>query len=203
MMIQKQKSHSYSFTILLLTIFGFNISVVYGKENPNSFYRLFIPPAERVITLEGDGIHDPNVAGIKLLQQPADAFKPLQSSPGGNNVDWVSSMKKGLINPIYDNTDPDNQALPMDLSIIMEVKGSMPDVAFPHKEHTAILDCSNCHDEIFKPLKGSNQMSMAEIMLGQKCGVCHGSVAFPITECRRCHSVKPSQTQTKRKTKKK
>jgi c(7)-type cytochrome triheme protein len=76
----------------------------------------------------------------------------------------------------------------MDLVIVMEVKGSMPNVAFPHKEHTVWLECANCHDAIFKPLKGANPMSMAEIMLGQKCGVCHGSVAFPVTECRRCHS---------------
>jgi c(7)-type cytochrome triheme protein len=77
----------------------------------------------------------------------------------------------------------------MDLKIVMEVKGSMPNVVFPHKAHTEILDCSNCHDAIFVPKKGGNPMSMAEIMLGQKCGVCHGSVAFPVTECKRCHSV--------------
>jgi uncharacterized OB-fold protein len=29
---------------------------------------------------------------------------------------------------------------------------------------------------------------MAAILLGQKCGVCHGKVAFPVSECKRCHS---------------
>jgi uncharacterized OB-fold protein len=29
---------------------------------------------------------------------------------------------------------------------------------------------------------------MAAILLGQKCGVCHGKVAFPVSECRSCHS---------------
>ena len=90
--------------------------------------------------------------------------------------------------PRFNHLDASKEALPMDLVIVMEVKGSMPNVAFPHKQHTELLECANCHDAIFKPLKGSNPMSMAEIMLGQKCGVCHGSIAFPVTECRRCHT---------------
>jgi c(7)-type cytochrome triheme protein len=76
----------------------------------------------------------------------------------------------------------------MDLNIVREVKGSMPDVVFPHKPHTEWLDCSSCHPAIFIPQKGANQISMASIMLGQKCGVCHGRVAFPISECRLCHA---------------
>ena len=31
---------------------------------------------------------------------------------------------------------------------------------------------------------------LASILLGQKCGVCHGKVAFPVSECRACHSRK-------------
>jgi hypothetical protein len=31
---------------------------------------------------------------------------------------------------------------------------------------------------------------MAAILLGEKCGVCHGKVAFPVSECRLCHSKK-------------
>ena len=76
----------------------------------------------------------------------------------------------------------------MDLVIVRQVKGSMPNVVYPHLQHTQWLDCTNCHDEIFVPEKGKNQMSMAEILLGQKCGVCHGKVAFPVSDCRRCHS---------------
>jgi hypothetical protein len=31
---------------------------------------------------------------------------------------------------------------------------------------------------------------MASILLGEDCGVCHGKVAFPIADCRKCHSRK-------------
>ena len=164
-----------------------------GAENPNKFNRLFVPPKQRVTTLADDGIHDPAVSTLKVLQQPAEAFKPLVAGNSGNNVDWMKSMQKGLIKPIHDHTDPSKKPAPMNLTIVMEVKGSMPNVAFPHQSHTLILDCSNCHEAIFKPQKGGNKMSMAGIMLGQKCGVCHGSVAFPVTECRRCHSVDKSK----------
>jgi c(7)-type cytochrome triheme protein len=85
----------------------------------------------------------------------------------------------------------------MDMNIVREVKGSMPDVVYPHKQHTEWLDCSNCHPAIFVPQKGANQISMASILLGQACGVCHGKVAFPVSDCRRCHSKsKPMPTST-------
>ena len=157
-------------------------------KNPNTFNRLFVPPKDRDAALKDDGIHDPTVPGLNLLQQPKDAFSVLPNSIAGNHVDWVKALNKGAIKPRFNHLDASKEALPMDLVIVMEVKGSMPNVAFPHQQHTVWLECANCHDAIFKPLKGGNPMSMAEIMLGQKCGVCHGSVAFPVTECRRCHT---------------
>ena len=176
-------------TITLLCLFAVAmLGRVNAADNPNTFNRLFVPPSERGTALKDDGIHDPTVPGLSLLQQPSDAFSPLPSSIAGNNVDWVKAINKGTIKPRFDHLDASKTALPMDLVIVMEVKGSMPNIAFPHKQHTELLECANCHDAIFKPLKGGNPMSMAEIMLGQKCGVCHGSVAFPVTECRRCHT---------------
>lgn len=179
-------------TIVLSTLLTVSLAGIMGSLNaaddPNPFNRLFVPPKERVTSIKDDGIHDPTVPGLKLLQEPKDAFAPLAPSGGGNNVNWVDAKNKGQIKPRYDHLDATKEPLPLELFIVMEVKGSMPNVSFPHKQHTEILECANCHDAIFKPLKGGNPMSMAEIMLGQKCGVCHGSVAFPVTECRRCHT---------------
>ncbi|WP_455216685.1 c(7)-type cytochrome triheme domain-containing protein [Kaarinaea lacus] len=188
-------------TILFTLVFSMGISSFTGMlsaaDNPNQFNRLFVPPKERVTSIKDDGIHDPTVPGLKLLQEPKDAFAPLATSTGGNHVNWVEAKNKGQINPRYDHLDASKESLPLDMSIVIEVKGSMPNVSFPHKQHTEILECANCHDAIFKPLKGGNPMSMAEIMLGQKCGVCHGSVAFPVTECRRCHTESKSMAKSK------
>lgn len=177
---------------------GVWVGTVTAADNPNAFNRLFVPPKDRGTALKDDEIHDPTVPGLSLLQQPKEAFSVLPKSTGGNYVNWVEALNKGQIKPQFDYLDATKEALSMDLVIVMEVKGSMPNVSFPHKQHTEWLECVNCHDAIFTPQKGANPMSMAEIMLGQKCGVCHGSVAFPVTECRRCHTeAKPRKAAKK------
>ncbi len=146
------------------------------------------PPAQRNLPPSEDGIHDPSNDGSHTLQPPLAAFSLLPKSNDGNRVDWVKALNDNTIQPRVDRNDPNATPMVMDLNIVREVKGSMPDVVYPHKQHTQWLDCSNCHPAIFIPQKGANQISMAAILMGQKCGVCHGKVAFPVSECRRCHS---------------
>ncbi|WP_460890681.1 c(7)-type cytochrome triheme domain-containing protein, partial [Ramlibacter alkalitolerans] len=160
----------------------------------NTFNRLLRPTLRNRPPAE-DGIHDPGNDGTLALQPPTSAFGELVRSNAGNRVDWVKSLREGKINPRADRVDPKATPAVMDLNIVREVKGSMPDVVYPHKQHTEWLDCSNCHPAIFKPQKGANQISMASILLGQQCGVCHGKVAFPVSECRLCHS-RPKTTAT-------
>jgi len=162
----------------------------------NSFNRLLKKPASAPHAAPtDDGIHDPENSGIHLLQWPSEAFQNLPTTNDGNRVDWVKALEEGMIVPRYELEDPHAAAFTMDLVIVREVKGSMPDVVYPHLQHTEWLDCTNCHDEIFIPAKGENQISMAAILLGQKCGVCHGKVAFPVTDCRRCHSKAKTEEQ--------
>ncbi|MDH4060756.1 MAG: c-type cytochrome [Aquincola sp.] len=156
----------------------------------NAFNRLLKPRGNIQRPAAESGIHDPDNPAITELQPPARAFGKLPPSNGGNHVDWVKAVEEKSINPRWDRNDPAAAAIVMDLNIVREVKGSMPDVVYPHKQHTEWLDCANCHPAIFVPQKGANQISMASILLGQKCGVCHGKVAFPVSECRLCHSRK-------------
>ncbi len=162
----------------------------------NSFNRLLKKPlAPSNAPPSEDGIHDPANAGTHHLQWPSEAFQDLPKSGDGNKVDWVKSLHEGLITPFVSLEEPETEPFIMDLVIVREVKGSMPDVVYPHKEHTEWLDCTNCHDEIFTPEKGKNQISMAAILLGRKCGICHGKVAFPVSDCRRCHSKPKTDEQ--------
>lgn len=156
----------------------------------NAFNRLLKPASKRNLPPPEDGIHDPANDGTHALQPPLAAFGTLPKSFAGNRVNWVEALSSNKINPRYDRLDPNAVPVVMDLNIVREVKGSMPDVVYPHKQHTEWLDCSNCHPAIFVPQKGANSISMAAILLGQKCGVCHGKVAFPVSECRICHSKK-------------
>ena len=156
----------------------------------NSFNRLLKPAGKRNLSPMEDGIHDPSIDSTQALMPPLTAYADLPKSLAGNRVNWVEALASGKIKPRWDRNDPKAEAVVMDLNIVREVKGSMPDVVYPHKQHTAWLDCSNCHPAIFIPQKGANAISMAAILMGEKCGVCHGKVAFPVSECRLCHSKK-------------
>jgi c(7)-type cytochrome triheme protein len=175
-------------TALLVVTTLVAMRVAIAQDNPNAFNRLMTPSSERNAPPESDGIHDPTADGTLMLQPPREAFAGLPKSRSGNYIDWSRAIEDELLVPRYDINDPDAKPYVLDLNIVREVKGSMPDVVYPHKLHTQWLDCANCHPAIFIPMKGANQISMASIRLGEKCGVCHGKVAFPVSECRRCHS---------------
>jgi c(7)-type cytochrome triheme protein len=159
-----------------------------ADASPNAFNRLLRSANRRNPPPHEDGIHDPSIEEVYQLQPPQTGLAGLPPSSAGNRIDWVKALNERKITPRFDRIDPQAQAAVMDLNIVREVKGSMPDVVYPHKQHTQWLDCANCHPAIFKPQKGANPMSMAAIMLGEQCGVCHGKVAFPVSECRLCHS---------------
>lgn len=155
-------------------IFNRNLKV---ETDPN------LPPSQ-------DGIHDPDNEATHALQPPKEAYQGLPKSVYGNHIDWVKALDDGLLRPRADRLNSNEEPFVMDLDIVRPVKASMPDVVFPHRQHTEWLACSNCHPAIFIPQRGANQINMSAIMLGQKCGVCHGKVAFPINtqSCKKCHS---------------
>ena len=35
---------------------------------------------------------------------------------------------------------------------------------------------------------------MGNILDGEYCGICHGAVSFPLTECDRCHNTEKTET---------
>ncbi|HHI93379.1 MAG TPA: cytochrome c, class I [Gammaproteobacteria bacterium] len=187
--------------ITALLVVGFNaqaaqapmkeVKSAKGKvSGANIFNRLLKKDKQRNAPPAEDGIHDPANDGTHVLQPPLIAYDGLPTTEFGNYVDWVKSLDDGLLKPRYDRFDPTVEPLVMDLDIVREVRASMPDVVFPHKPHTQWLHCSNCHPKIFIPQRNANVISMSAILLGQKCGVCHGKVSFPITtkSCTKCHS---------------
>ena len=177
-------------------------------SSANVFNRLLKKEKTKNASPAEDGIHDLANDGTHVLQPPLIAYEGLPGSDYGNYVDWVKSLNDGLLKPRYDRFDPTVEPLVMDLDIVREVKASVPDVVFPHKPHTQWLHCSNCHPKIFIPQRNANVINMSAILLGQKCGVCHGKVSFPITtkSCKLCHSKakpkdwKPPQSEASLKT---
>ena len=147
-----------------------------------------VAAASSWLALGADGVHDPRNPGLSLLQQPAEALSTLPGDTAGNRVRWVQALDSGAINP-RSTLLPGTEVRVLDQDLIIARDGSMPAVRFPHRAHTLWLDCSNCHDQLFKAKAGANRFSMTAILNGEQCGLCHGAVAFPLTECNRCHSV--------------
>ena len=109
-------------------------------------------------------------------------------------VDWATAIKIGKVKPRYSldpKAGPDE--VPLQLDVVVFTKSQfMPDVIFPHYVHTLWLTCTNCHPAIF-PMnaKEANKMqTMPKIAAGEFCGRCHNRIAFPLSDCLRCH-VKP------------
>src|SRR5262245_17046552 len=73
-----------------------------------------------------------------------------------------------------------------------EKEGVRP-VVFPHWFHRIRYRCKVCHFELgFRMRAGSNLVSMADIIDGRFCGMCHnGQVAWAADRCDLCHSGKP------------
>ena len=144
--------------------------------------------AARWLPIARDGLHDPTGPAIGVLQEPAEALASMPEDFVGNRVRWMRALDEGIIKP-RTNIQPETKVNLRTTEVLLKNTGEMPMVRFPHRQHTAWLDCSNCHDHLFAKEAGRTKINMMAILSGEKCGVCHGAVAFPLTECIRCHSA--------------
>jgi c(7)-type cytochrome triheme protein len=117
---------------------------------------------------------------------------PLPKERFGNGIDWEKSEQLGLIKPADFleglSIKRSSLAVQKDFALNPKVEG-MPDIIFSHKKHTVWNGCELCHPDIFMGVKrGTTRYTMVDISQGKSCGACHTSVAFPLTDCQRCHS---------------
>jgi len=73
-----------------------------------------------------------------------------------------------------------------------EAEGMRP-VIYPHWFHRIRFRCKVCHSELgFEMRAGANDITMADIIDGKFCGMCHnGEVAWSVENCDLCHSGRP------------
>jgi len=110
----------------------------------------------------------------------------------GNGINWEKAVEDGVIQPsdYIEGASIKKSAQPIqqDFSIQPKSQG-VKEIIFSHRKHSLWNGCESCHPEIFRGGKrGTTKYSMEEIRAGKFCGVCHTSVAFPLTNCDRCHS---------------
>lgn len=127
-----------------------------------------------------NALHEVTVSGL-----PRTAY--------GDQVNWVEAIETGAIQP--KNTLETEQPLkmmplPAHLERPLRWYTNKPGVfvVFPHKAHTAWLDCANCHPGIFEIKNmGTVAFDKEKNLYGLYCGTCHMTVAFPMNGCSRCH----------------
>jgi len=137
--------------------------------------------------LAEDGIHDPANEAITILQEPRAAMAAFPLDRSGA-VDWSKALALGIITPRVD-LQGQAEMVVMDMDVLFKDTAQMPWVKFSHSAHTQWLGCDTCHSGIFTPKKGANDLSMDRLFAGEQCGVCHGSVAFGLMVCERCHNT--------------
>ena len=156
------------------------------------------PPAAaarlRSENLAEDGIHDPGNDAIAVLQEPRDAMAAFPLDRGGA-VDWGKALDLGVITPRAD-IEGKTEMVVMDMDVTFKDTGEMAWVTFTHTAHTQWLGCNTCHADIFIPKIGANEVSMDSLFAGEHCGRCHGSVAFELTVCERCHNTPQRSSQS-------
>jgi len=140
------------------------------------------------------GIGDPNKPA-SAAYQAGSGWHPQALSAAGlpkdryGLVDWAKLVRANIINPKHSLDASEEEMPPLKMDVLIEAKGDyVNDVIYPHEMHTYWLKCEVCHPAIFVPAKGTNNMTMVGIVQGQWCGRCHGKVAFPLTDCNRCHT---------------
>lgn len=175
--------------ILLLVWMTNGVHAAERQQSPDKWQKL----AE-------DNLHDPTNPAISSLQEPGEALSllppdvsgNLRTTVVGNQVKWIEALRKGYINPrkSFEGGDQEKMKV-LDLNILLNKRntGELPRVLFPHRPHTEWLDCKTCHEWLFRSKAGATPITMFAILQGEYCGRCHGAVAFPLTQCQRCHSV--------------
>ena len=113
----------------------------------------------------------------------------------GNGIDWEKAEELGLIKLIdlIEGVSIKRAALTVQKDFSLKSKNEgIPEIIFSHKKHTLWNGCELCHPDLFLGVKkGSSKYSMVEVFEGKYCGACHTSVAFPLTDCQRCHIKQP------------
>ena len=126
------------------------------------------------------------------------AFKKnMPQSNYGNKIDWNKAEASGVVK-VKDyiegvSFESENMVSNFRDEPLAPRLPGLPGIIFSHKKHVKWSGCGMCHPEPFALETGKTKMSMKEISEGKFCGRCHGSVAFPLNDCNKCHSKPVSQ----------
>ena len=119
--------------------------------------------------------------------------KSLPPSVYGNKIDWNKAEASGaiIVKDYIEGVSFASESIMSNLrdEPLAPTLPGLPGIIFSHKKHVKWNGCGMCHPTPFALDTGKTKMSMKEITEGKFCGICHGSVAFPLNDCSKCHSA--------------
>ncbi|MBE7413895.1 MAG: hypothetical protein HS130_01160 [Deltaproteobacteria bacterium] len=175
-----------------------------GKETPQQQIDPNDPSSVIYLDSAGKpaGIGDPNKPASEASRR--HGWHPQALSAAGlpkdryGLVDWAKLVRQNIISPKHSLDPGEEEAPPLKMDVVIPAKGDfVDDVIYPHEMHTYWLKSDVCHPQIFVPARGANEMTMVGIVKGDWCGRCHGKVAFPLTDCTKCHSAPKNKASKK------
>lgn len=133
------------------------------------------------LVLKPPPLPPPAIEGVSEI----DSVLALLPSDRSGGIDWVAAVESDVIRPKAGGTDaPEDTTGAFSYDLYLS-DGDGPEAYFPHSAHRAWMDCTSCHPRVYR---NGSQSSAPETAHGEaSCGYCHGSVAFPIQSCERCH----------------
>ena len=137
--------------------------------------------AERLVGARPPELPPPAIESI----HDVDSVLALLPRDHAGAIDWVAADRNGTIRPRATRRDapPDSTSgFGYDFYIW---DGDGPEAFFPHSTHSRWLACETCHGSIYR--YRDRTRPSANPHGSESCGRCHGSIAFRIQDCERCH----------------
>ena len=126
-----------------------------------------------------DTVRVPKPAELTMSAETVLALLPRDNAGG---VDWSEALRDGTLDPMH--SGPGGSIAARDGFGYDFFFGEF-ETYFPHSAHAAWMACESCHPSIYRTRELDT--SMKEISEGESCGRCHGTVAFGVQVCERCH----------------
>ncbi|MFQ5559963.1 MAG: c(7)-type cytochrome triheme domain-containing protein, partial [Nitrospinota bacterium] len=181
--------------LMLSTLFLVPFSLKTSEGAP-----LLAPPAESILEWRGPKKSQINVTPSstntlkkkRRKESPDIPRDPSRKIPGKREntglpldryrrIDWLQTAREGLIFPLEDLLEEffEDEFNKNEIDT---------DPVYHNSMHIYWLSCENCHPKFF-PMErgGTKDMTMKAIFKGEFCGKCHGTVAFSLGYCMRCH----------------
>jgi len=127
-------------------------------------------------------------APIEDVESRDSVLALLPRDPAGA-VDWIAAVESDVIRPRRIRPKQEVRAGQFDrfaYDFSWKAEDSSLDAWFPHSSHVEWSSCGQCHPSIF-PYR-DEPVTMSQINEGEACGRCHGTVAFAVEVCERCHT---------------